>query len=413
MHPAPASPTHRPSIGFGEFVTLLATIMALNALAIDTALPATTAMAQAFNLSSANQAQWVVSAFMIGYSIGQLLYGPLSDRFGRRPVILSCLAAYALFSLVGGFAPTFEFLIALRFLQGLATAGARVVAVAIVRDGFSGAQMSRVMSLTQIVFMIVPLLAPSVGQLILHLGSWRSIFHFLTVFALALLAWTMLRLQETLPRGQRRALSARALLQAMRAVIGNRTACCYTLANAALLGGLFGFINSIQQIYSDIFHAPLRFPLMFALVAGTMAVMALFNSHLVERVGMRRISHSATLVLVLIAGVHAFIAWRGWETEASFLLLQSALMGCIALCMGNFNAIAMEPLGALAGSAASLQGFVTTMGAALLGVCIGQRYDRSTLPLAVGFFGCGLAALALVLVAERARLFGIPPADTA
>lgn len=408
----PLSP-RLPDIGFREFVALMATIMALNALAIDTMLPALPAIAQSLSMDHANQSQWVISAYLLGYAAGQLVYGPMSDRYGRRGILLVCLGAYALLSFFAGFTTSMTGMLIARALQGLATAGARVLAVAIVRDRYSGAPMARVMSLTFIVFLLVPILAPSLGQLILQVAPWPFIFHVLALCAVAVLVWSYFRLRETLHPEYRRSVSVRQLAQAWKFVLGNRVAMGYTLASMFFISALFGFINSIQQIYTDIFHAPHRFPLMFAVVAGMMAVSALLNSRIVERVGMHRVSHTAAILYVVFAGAHAWIAWTGQETEVIFVALQACIMSCFSLATSNFSAIAMEPLGAVAGSASSLQGFITTFGGALLGLVVSQHYDQTTIPLTLGFFGFGLAGLIIVLVTESGRLFAAPPKESA
>lgn len=399
---------NRPDIGFREFVALIATLMALNALAIDTMLPALPAIAQTLGMDRTNQSQWVIGAYLLGYAVGQLFYGPLSDRYGRRGILLACLAAYALLSLFAGLTTSVAGMLIARTLQGIATAGTRVMAVAIVRDRYSGAPMARVMSLTFIVFLLVPILAPSLGQLILQAAPWQYIFHFLAVSTVGILIWSHFRLRETLHPEYRRSMSMPQLIQSWKFVLGNRVAMGYTLASMLFLGALFGFINSIQQIYTDIFHAPHRFAIMFALVAGMMAVCALLNSKIVVRVGMQRVSHTAAVLYVLFAGVHAWIAWSGQETEVTFIVLQSCIMGCFSLVTSNFSAIAMEPLGAVAGSASALQGFIATGGGALLGLAVSQHYDQTTIPLTVGFFGFGLAGLLIVIATESGRLFAAP-----
>jgi len=395
-------------IRFGEFVGLMAAVMAMNALAIDTMLPALPAIAHTYRLLQPNEVQWVIGGFMLGNAAGQLIYGPLSDRFGRRRVLLISLAAYTLFDVGAGLSSTFAGMIGMRLLQGFATAGSRVLTVAIIRDRFSGARMARVMSLTFIVFLMVPMVAPAVGQLILNVAPWPFIFYFLAALSLAILMWILWRLPESLHPQHRRPLSVRSLAHAWALVLRNRISLGYTLANTMVLASLFGFINSIQQIYFDVFRAPQRFPYMFAFTAGTMAVTALTNSHIVEHIGMRRISHAALLTFLCLSLAHWMIALRGLDSEITFIVMQSLQMGCLSLIMGNFNALGMEPLGALAGSAASLQGFLTTLGGTLIAALIGQRYDHSTVPLTFGFLGCALMALLAVLITESGRLFGIP-----
>ena len=407
----PAHTRHRPSlpeIGFTEFVTLVASIMAINALAIDTMLPALPAIVRSFQIANPNQAQWVITFYLVGFAFGQLLYGPISDRFGRRKILLGCLATYCVLCLFAGLATSFTGLLLARCLQGITCAGTRVLSVAIVRDRYSGAPMARVLSLTFIVFLTVPILAPSIGQLILQFAPWTGIFYFLSAFSLFVFLWSYLRLRESLHPEYRRSLSIRSISQAWGAVLGSRVSLGYTGAVTLMFGALFGFLNSIQQIYADVFHAPQRFPIMFAIAAGTMAVGALLNSSIVVRMGMRRVSHAAAICFVVLSGTHALIAFLGRDTEAAFIIFQACIMGSFALATSNFSAIAIEPLGAIAGSASSSQGFITSLGGALLGSAVGQQFNQSTVPMTVGFFTFGALALVMVLMTESGRLFASP-----
>ena len=408
------NPPHAPrrpiegEIGFTEFVALVASIMAINALAIDTMLPALPAVAAAFHIGNANHAQWVISYYLIGFAFGQLIYGPVSDRFGRRKILLGCLATYGVLCLTAGLATSFSGLLLTRCLQGLACAGTRVLSVAIVRDRYSGAPMARVMSLSFIVFLTVPILAPSIGQLILKIAPWTGIFYFMSAFSLVAFFWTYFRLRESLHPEYRRTISPHSIAQGWQAVLTNRVSLGYTVAITLMYGSLFGFINSIQQIYSDVFQAPQRFPVMFAIAAGTMAVGALLNSRIVVAKGMRRVSHTALICFVILAGIHALIALTARETEATFIGFQACIMGSFALATSNFSSIAMEPLGAIAGSASSSQGFITSLGGALLGLVIGQQFDHTTVPMTLGFFVFGALALTTVLLTESGRLFMSP-----
>ena len=397
--------TPHPGIGFAEFVVLIALIMATNALAIDAMLPALPAIGAALGAASDNQAQLVVTAYLIGFGFAQIFYGPLSDRFGRRPLLIGCLAFYAVFAAFSAFAASMEQMAAARFLQGVAAAATRVLAVSVVRDCYSGRTMARVMSLAFVVFLAVPILAPGIGQVIVLIAPWPWIFGLLAFGGAAVAVWTALRLPETLPAAARRPLVAGAVLGAFRFVLTNRMSIGYTIASTFVLGGLFGFINSAQQVFVDVLGLGVYFPLAFAAIAGVIVVSNLLNARIVERLGMRRVSHAAIIGYTAAATVHAVIAAAGWESVASFLLLQGAMMFCFGLTAGNFGAMAMEPVGHIAGSASSVQGFITTLGGALLGFWIGQSFDGTLVPLTLGYSVLGLAAIATVLVTERGRLF--------
>lgn len=403
--PDQSSPPAPPALGFREFVALVASMMAMTALSIDAMLPALPAIGAALGIVDPNDRQWVVSAFMLGFGAAQILHGPLSDRFGRRPVLFASLAAGVMFNLVAAVAESFPVLVAARVAGGMATASSRVLAVSIVRDCFAGAQMARVMSLATIVFLAAPVLAPAIGQAILLIAPWPWIFVFLAAVGAGVLGWAMLRLPETLPRERRLPLSLERLALGFRTVLTNRTAIGYTVAATLLQGSLFGFILSVQQIFEQTFAAPALLAPLFAAVAGTMAVAAFLNSRIVVGLGPRWVSHRALVAYLACAALHLAISLAGHETLTSFAVLQAAMMGSFALASANFSALAMEPMGRLAGTASSVQGLIQTVGGALIGVMIGQSFDGSTVPLYAGATLCALTALGVIGAADRRLLF--------
>jgi DHA1 family bicyclomycin/chloramphenicol resistance-like MFS transporter len=291
-----------------------------------------------------------------------------------------------------------------RMTHGLAAASA-VVSRSVIRDLYSGRTMARVMSLTFMVFLIVPILAPSLGQLILLLAPWRNIFLVFGVYGSAIVLWAFLRLPETLHPEYRLTLTVPHVLGAVRLVLGNRISLCYSLAVTVMFGSLLSYVGMVQQIFADVFHRANWMPVVFALCAISMGAAAYMNSRIVERLGMRVVSHTALLLFIGVTALHASIAVLGLERLWTFVLLQSATMACFALTASNFGAMAMEPVGAVAGIGASLQGFITTLGGALLGAAIGRLFDGSTLPLAAGALCSGAVSLCFVLLAERGRLF--------
>ena len=407
----PATPGFK-GPGFPEFVALIAMMMALNALAIDAMLPALPAIGDALGVASENSRQWVITAYLLGFGGAQLIYGPLADRFGRKPVLMVGLALYVLFSVLAAFSPTFELLIAARVGTGIGAAALRVLAVSIVRDRYSGRTMARVMSLSFLVFLGVPILAPALGQLVLTVAPWRWVFGVLAVGGAAFAIWAAIRLPETLHPEDRMPIQARRIASAFRQALTNRRSIGYTLAITAISGALFGFINSSQQIFFDVFHEPGLFTVLFGAVAGGIAVASLLNARLVERLGSRLISHTALLGFITMSAIHAAVAVTGHETIWTFAVLQALTMFCFGFIAGNFGSMAMEPMGHIAGTASSAQGFISTTGGATLGFVIGQQFNGSTVPMTTGFVLLGLAALVFVLFAERGRLFqarNLPP----
>jgi MFS transporter, DHA1 family, multidrug resistance protein len=392
------------AIGFREFVAMAAALMATQAIAVDTMLPALPTIARALGLRNENHSQWIVTAYLAGVGCGQLFWGLFSDRYGRRPVLLIGLSVYVLAAVLTGLSSSFVTLLAWRFAHGLAAASV-VVSRSVIRDLYSGRYMARVMSLTFIVFLTVPVLAPSLGQLILWLAPWRFVFLIFGVFAAAVFLWVLLRLPETLHPEYRLILTRDHIVHAVALVLGNRTSLCYTLAMTVMFGSILAYVGMVQQIFEDVFHRPGLMPGIFALCASSMGVTAFLNSRIVERVGMRIISQLGLLVFITITGVHVLIAALGLESLWTFVILQSTTMACLGLTASNFGAMAMEPVGSVAGIGASLQGFISTFGGAVVGALIGRRFNGATLPLATGAFACGLSSLLFVLLAEQWRLF--------
>ncbi|AIT08342.1 major facilitator transporter [Sphingomonas taxi] len=388
-----------------EFVAFIAAVMAVNALGVDLMLPALAEIGRDLLVSAANHRQWVVTVYMVGFGAGQLVYGPLADRLGRRPVLIATLLGFIAASVFAASSVTFAALLGARLLQGLMSASTRVLAVAIVRDGASGRQMARTMSIAQMIFFIVPILAPTLGQGLLAFGPWRFIFYALGGFAALVLAWSLVRLPETLPVARRLPLSLANLRQSYRLTLTNRYSIGYAIAAALTFGGIIAFVSSAQQIFVDEFGAGRRFTLLFAICAFSMGVASFANSRLVERLGTRLISQAAVLALIALSVVHLIVIQAGQETLTSYMILQALSMTCIGLCGSNFGAMAMEPVGHIAGTASSVQGFITSIGAVLVGSAIGQSYAGTTLPLAIGYLLIGVAVLALIWVVEKGELF--------
>lgn len=376
-----------------EFVALMAALMAANAMAIDAMLPALPAIGETLGVDEDNRRQLVISFYLLGFGIAQLFYGPLSDRYGRKGLLVISLLLYAGFALACGLAGSFHWMLAARVLQGMAAAGTRVLVVSITRDRFHGPGMARVMSLAFIVFMIVPVLAPAFGQGVLSIASWRFIFLGLAAYGLIVLLWASARLPETLAPENRRPLSLAKTRDAIATTLSNRRSIGNTIALTLVMGALFAFINSIQQIVFDVFGRPELMAIVFASIAGPMALTSWLNSKIVERFGTRRIMLAALKLFTLFAGLHLAVATLTEEPLAVFVLLHAATMATFGLISANLGATAMEPLGHIAGTASSIQGLITTIGGALLGLVIGQQFDGTVVPMLAGFGLCGAGAL--------------------
>ena len=415
MNPRPTEPAtslKRPA--FGEFVVMMAALMASNALAIDAMLPALPAIGEALDVDEDNRRQLVIAVYLLGFGVSQLFYGPLSDRLGRKWLLVGGLFAYALFALLAGLAGSFELLLAARTLQGVAAGATRVLVVSIVRDCYHGSAMARVMSMTMIVFMIVPVLAPAFGQAVLAVSTWRHIFIGLGVYGAVLTVWMAIRLPETLAPENKRSLSVRHIAAAAmttlrirqsigntmaRAVLGKST--WAVLALTLLLGALYAFISSLHQIVFDVFGRPEALALVFAMIAGPMALSSYANSRLVMRLGARRILLFALSAFTSVSVAHLILASTVGEGLWAFVAMQAMTMIFFGMIGANAGALAMEPLGHVAGTASSLQGVITSVGGALIGFLIGQQFDGSIIPFLIGFSACGLGALATAVWANR------------
>jgi DHA1 family bicyclomycin/chloramphenicol resistance-like MFS transporter len=390
-----------------EFIALMAALMALNALAIDVMLPALPYMGEALGVANENERQFVVSSYILGMGIAVLAFGPLSDRFGRRGPLLVGMGIYIVAAIAAIFAPTFGALLLLRFIQGMGAASVRVITMSVVRDRYSGREMAEVMSLTFMVFMAIPIIAPGVGQILLLTGPWQTIFIFMGVLAAAFWFWTYKRLPETLALDKRRPLTFSGIATSFKIVFTNRPAISYGLAGMFLFGALFGFISSSQQIYVDIYGLGVYFPVAFAAMAGLMGVSSFTNSRIVRHVGMRRLSHGAMLVFTVFSGIWLALALAGFMPLWLFFSLLAVIMFSFGWASSNMNSLSMEPLGAVAGTASSVFGFIQTVGGALIGGYTGQHFDGTTVPAASGYFAMGVLALICILVAEKGRLFGV------
>lgn len=406
-------PMHGPlpqkrSIGPRELTVMMASLMALNALAIDSMLPAFPAMASSLGLSDANRIQFVISVFLAGTGIGALVHGPLSDRFGRRPILLIATVGAAIFSLACSISPNFEWLLAMRFAHGLLAAAMGVLVVSVIRDQFEGDAMARRMSTIFLIFMIVPVIAPTAGQVVLFFAGWRMIFDLMAFMAVAAAIWVYYRLPETLRPENMVQIEPKALSVAWSSVLTNRNAAGYMLGAGIVQGALFGYLNSSPQLFDTVFGAADFFTIGFAIVAIGIAVSNFTNSRIVERFGARRVSQAALLTFIVLGALQLAAAEFAPKSLPLFLVLLTANMAMVGFIGSNFSSIAMTPFGHVAGAASSFQSFAKTVLAAAIGAGIGQQFDGSAVPVATGFLLCGMFALALVYWCENGKLFTRP-----
>ena len=391
--------------GAREMTAMLAALMALNSFAIDAMIPALPQIGQSLHVMRENDRQLVVIAYFIGFAATQLLWGPLADRFGRKPVMAAGVGLYGVFALACAAAPSFPVLIAARVLMGAAAAATRVLVVAMVRDLFEAEAMARVMSLVFMTFMLVPVLAPNVGQLILLVAPWRAIFLVLAAYAVVMVVWPSIRLPETLHSEFRRPLDWKAMAGAVGEALREPQSRGYTLAMTISFAALIAYISSIQQIVFDVFHEGRLIGLVFASIAAPMAVASYLNARFVGRFGLRRVGHGAALAFMVITAMHAGVALSGLETLPLFIIFQGLTMASFSFTSSNLGTLAMEHMAPIAGTASSVQGMVGTIGAAAIGFVIGQQFDGTAVPFVVGTAGCAAGGFLMIVLTEPRRLF--------
>ncbi|TYC64641.1 multidrug effflux MFS transporter [Stappia sp. BW2] len=394
-----------PGIPFAEFVAIIAMIMALNAMAIDVMLPALPAIGDALNIVEENNRQLVLLSYLVGFGSAQLFFGPVTDALGRRGVLVGGLALYSLASIGAIFAMDLNTLLIARVLQGVGCAAARVTVLSVVRDCYTGRRMGKVMSLVMMVFMAVPVVAPSIGQAVLLIAGWHWIFALLLISGVTMMIWSALRMPETLAVENRRPMEVSTIASAYMTALTTRVSLGYTVGTAFIFGGLFSFLAMSQQIFVEIFDLGNLFPVVFAAIAISMAGASFTNAQLVEAIGMRRLSHGAAVVYTVLGFVVWLLAALGFENFWVFLILAAMIMTSFGFLGANFNAMAMEPLGAIAGTASSVIGTISTLGGAILGYIMGQLFDGTTQPLGVAYTIYGLCAIGCILYAERGRMF--------
>ena len=382
-----------------EFVALVAMLFATIAISIDAMLPALPEIAATLSPDAPNAAQLVVTSFVLGMGIGTLFTGPLSDAFGRKRVILIGSGLYALCALACYFAPSLEVLLAARLLQGLAASAPRTVAIAMVRDLFSGREMAKIMSFVMMIFTIVPAVAPLMGQGIIALGGWHSIFLAYILFAGLSMLWLGLRQPETLSLDKRRPLHVGDLWAGTKELFTHRIVLISTLLQTLTLGCLFATLSSLQGIFERQFDRAESFPLWFALIAVASMTGSLLNSRIVMTLGMRRVvtrTYAGAVVLTLIA-----LAMLGTGLLHGNLSFAMQMLWCIGvfammgLTMGNLNALAMEPVGHIAGLAASVISSLATVGSVILAIPVGLAFNGTSTPLLIGV--TVLVGLSLIL----------------
>ena len=392
---------------YWEFVILVSIMFGMIAFGTDTMLPAFPNIAKDLNLSNVNKAQLIISSFILGTGIGQLISGPISDTFGRKPIITIGLGIFIIACGIAYYAKSLELMLVARFIQGLGVSAPRTVTMALIRDLYSGRKMAQVMSLAMAIFVLVPALAPSLGQVLFINFGWRSIYIAFIFFALLGLIWLNLRQTETLPISERKKLKANEYFDAFKLVITNASVVKYTLTLALGFGALFGYLNSAQQIFVDTFSAGMKFPLYFAIISILAAPASFINASLVMKYGMRLLATIGFALQIIFAVIILLILNTSILADQLFLTV-FVIWSTIAFFLkgfyfGNLNALAMEPMGKIAGMASAIIGASATMVGILIAVFIGLAFNGTATPVLLGYIICSTAALFLMLSQSKSN----------
>lgn len=373
--------------GFGETIALMALMMSLPVMSIDAILPALTEIGRDLNVQRANDNQLIVSLLIFGMAVGQIVYGPLSDSLGRKPTIYIGFGIYIAGCLLSLTAPLFPIMLLGRIFQGLGAAGPRIVTMAIVRDQYEGRAMARVMSFVMTVFIFVPVIAPSFGQAILFVASWHAIFIAFIAMALVAVTWFAIRQPETLDPARRIRFSPRRIVKGAREVCSIRVSFGYSIAAGFIFGSFIGYLNSAQQIFQGLYGLGVQFPLFFGLTAFSIGSALFFNARLVMRLGMRLLTRRALTGISVLSSFYFAVAWAASGSPPFWSLIVYLMVTFFGfgILFGNLNAIAMEPLGHIAGVGAAVVGSLSTLISVPIGILIGQCYNETVLPLLGGF----------------------------
>ncbi len=383
---------------FIEFVILISLMMSLTALSIDAMLPSLSQIGSDLNVQNANDRQLIISTIFMGLALGQLFFGPLSDNTGRKPAIYGGLILFMAGSLLSMSAVTFSMMLLGRLIQGIGISSPRAVTLALVRDQFEGRAMARVMSFVSTVFILIPMLAPSLGQAILFFSGWRGIFGIYVALAMIVLVWFALRQPETLAPENRAPFTWQRILKATQEIIKNRLAFGYTITAGLVSGAFVGYLNSAQQIFQEQYALGTLFPIYFAVIASSIGLASLANTHLVMRYGMRLLVRTSMLSIVILSIAAFGIALFAAGQPPLWMLMAYLMMAffCVGILFGNLNSLAMEPLGHMAGIGAAIVGSLSTLISTLLGTTIGQSYNGTIFPLVTGL--AVLVGLSIIMV---------------
>lgn len=379
---------HQKKSSFVEFVTLMALYVSLMAISIDMILPALFLMGKDFGIIDQNQMQYVIGVLFLGFTFGQIFYGPLADSFGRKPTVYLGLIIFVAGNILSITAQDYSMMLLGRFLQGFGAASPRIVSIAIIRDLYKGRDMARVMSFVMTIFIVIPVIAPSIGQALLFFMSWRFLFGVFLIAAIIATIWTFIRLPETLKKQDVRPFNLPTIWKDLLLVLGNKFAVGYAICNGLVFGALIGYLSSSRQIFQDYFQVGELFPIYFGISALSVGASSILNSMIVKKYGMKLICHHALLLMMVMSVSfflmsifqnHQLLIWQ-------FMIFAVITFFALGMLFGNLNAMAMEQMGHVAGIAAAVTGCLSSGISVIIGTTIGQSYNNTLTPMFCGFF---------------------------
>ncbi|MBT8279844.1 MAG: multidrug effflux MFS transporter [Bacteroidia bacterium] len=387
-----------------EFVALMAAMMSIVALSIDALLPALPDIGASLNVVDTNDNQLLITMIFLGLGFGQLLLGPLSDSFGRKPIVYIGFLLFAIATMICVTTKSFEIMIMGRVLQGIGLSAPRTMAISIVRDSYDGDYMAKILSIVVMVFILVPVIAPTLGQFLLNFYNWESIFYVNLLFGLLVILWFWQRQPETLVVEKRIPFTPNLFINGTLEFLKYKDAVAFTLVSGFITGSFMVYLSTSQQIFEQQYNLKEEFPYIFASLAIFVGLATFLNSRLVMRFGMWKIAYVGVISYVLISVLYVFLFINGNNPSIGVLLTFFALQFfAIGFLFGNLRALAMQPLGHIAGIGAAINGFVSTVMAVPIANYIGSFVKDSVLPLFIGFSIFGFLSLVIFLGLKRIR----------
>lgn len=381
-----------------EFILLMALITSLIALSIDAIMPAFPVMTKDLHVMGNNSIQSVIIYIFLGLAIGQLLFGTISDIFGRRMPVIIGLVLYIAGSLLALFSHNLNIMIVARIMEGIGLSGPRAASIALTRDLYEGDSMARVMSFIMMVFIMVPIVAPTIGQFILFFASWKAIFYFLIIIGCISLVWFSLRQPETLPPEKRLSFSWSQLLFSVKEILNNKQSLGYTLTGGIINGAFIGYLSLSQPIFQDEYHLGNKFPIFFALLAIAIGTASFINGKFVIRFGAQKMSYYAAIVFTLSSSIFFIVAQITNGHPSLYLLVAFMLiiLFAIGIMFGNQVALAMNPIAHIAGIGAAIVGASSTLIGVSISIIIVHSFNQTVTPLAVAFVLCGMLTVIIM-----------------